>query len=403
MDDPAVAPAVGLSARRIVAGALYGLLAVALVPAYIVLAPASHWDDPAALVALAVLVVIADRHDVPLVSGVRFDAVVPLALITVALAGPLPALAIALLPILTGKKRVVRVGSLANAVGSATHVLIGALVLEAVAGTSGAIAIGPALFAIGLVMLLVNWAVVPAIYTPLWSGAPPRAMVRMLCDALPAATVMFALGAATVVLSEPAGVLALALFAAIAIVPQTALTYAARTRPVARLDPLTATRRYAHALSVQLGLRHAERRHVDAVVRTAAGRPATPDPLQYARVTLADPSAASCHAGHVSEWWDGSGGPAGLHGELVPLAARIFAVADTWSGLTADGTRRLSHAEALAELQTAAGTRFDPRVVAAAHAVLRQERATDHEQAMEPRLHHLRVPAPLRRALAAAD
>ena len=41
------------------------------------------------------------------------------------------------------------------------------------------------------------------------------------------------------------GVLALALFALIAVVPQTALTLAARTRPVAALDPLTATRRYA--------------------------------------------------------------------------------------------------------------------------------------------------------------
>ena len=50
---------------------------------------------------------------------------------------------------------------------------------------------------------------------------------------------------------------ALAIFALIAVLPQTALTIAGRTRPVASLDPLTATRRYSHALALHLGSREA--------------------------------------------------------------------------------------------------------------------------------------------------
>jgi hypothetical protein len=45
--------------------------------------------------------------------------------------------------------------------------------------------------------------------------------------------------------------------------------------------------------------------------------------------------------------------------------------------------------------------RLDPRVVRAAHAVVSQERLSPAVPAPEPRLHHLRVPEPLRRVLAA--
>ena len=52
-------------------------------------------------------------------------------------------------------------------------------------------------------------------------------------------------------------------------------------------------------------------------------------------------------------------------------------------------------------LDSAAGVRLDPRVVAAARAVVSQERLTAAEPAPEPRMHHLHVPERLRRALAA--
>jgi hypothetical protein len=177
--------------------------------------------------------------------------------------------------------------------------------------------------------------------------------------------------------------------------------YASLTRPVARLDPLTATRRYSQALALHLGLDRHERRHLVRVTELAFERRADAgDPIAYARQTIRDPSRASWEAGHVSEWWNGGGGPAGLRGPVTPVTSRIVAVADTWSALTAKGGPQLSHAEALLELENAAGTRFDPRVVQAAHAVVAEERVSETEPAPEPRLHTLHLPAQLRRAMA---
>src|SRR5215207_3343601 len=174
-----------------------------------------------------------------------------------------------------------------------------------------------------------------------------------------------------------------------------------RARPVASLDLLTATRRYAHALSLHLELDRGERRRLARVTELAFARRAEAgDPMAYARQVLRDPSRASWEAGHVGEWWNGGGGPAGLRGPVTPITARIVAVADTWSALTAKGGPQLSHAEALLELENAAGTRFDPRVVQAAHAVVAEERVSETEPAPEPRLHSLHLPAPLRRVMA---
>ena len=140
----------------------------------------------------------------------------------------------------------------------------------------------------------------------------------MLRDALPAGAAMAALGALTVVLSGSFGLLALALFALVAVLPQSALTFAARTRPVALLDPLTATCRYADAMAVHLRLGRAERRELGAVIRLAHARAVNGDPGQHLGHTVVDWSEVSCAAGHVTEWWNGAGGPAGLPGTIIP-------------------------------------------------------------------------------------
>ena len=73
---------------------------------------------------------------------------------------------------------------------------------------------------------------------------------------------------------------------------------------------------------------------------------------------------------HQTEWWDGSGQPAGLAGELIPQESRIL-------GLAADFQQRLAHyrstgnpenpdicaAQALAECQAQAGERWEPKLV----------------------------------------
>ncbi|MET0771400.1 MAG: HD domain-containing phosphohydrolase, partial [Solirubrobacteraceae bacterium] len=395
----------GVTTRARAGLAVHAAAALALIPAYILLAPDSDWSDPGLLAVLAALAIIAVRHDVPLPSGIAFDATVALALIAVALVGPLAAFAVIFPPIavnaLSGREQLLRAGNLANLAAYGWYTLAGGIVLTAADVEPGTTAAFLALCATGCVLLVVNFAVGPLIYATMWIGHPLRSVARMFPDGLPAGLAMTTLGALTVVLYEQVGLLALAVFALVAVLPQSALTFVARTRPVGQLDPLTATRRYAHALCMQLDVGGTDRRLVDDVVRTAHERGVSGDPAEHLGHAVVDWSEASCAAGHVTEWWNGAGGPAGLPGRLIPLPARIAAVAQTWASLTAEGSPRLSHVQALAHLESTAGVRLDPAVVKAVAAVIGQERASADVPAPEPRMHRLHVPAPVRRMLAA--
>ncbi|HEX8207728.1 MAG TPA: HD-GYP domain-containing protein [Solirubrobacteraceae bacterium] len=68
---------------------------------------------------------------------------------------------------------------------------------------------------------------------------------------------------------------------------------------------------------------------------------------------------------HHHERYDGGGYPSGLRGEQIPLEARIVAVADAFSAMTADRPYRdrMPMEEACAELERHAGTQFDPEIV----------------------------------------
>ena len=70
---------------------------------------------------------------------------------------------------------------------------------------------------------------------------------------------------------------------------------------------------------------------------------------------------------HHHERWDGSGYPDRLSGAEIPLAARVFAVADALDALTTDRPyRRAAGFEAAREeIRASAGSHFDPDVVAA--------------------------------------
>jgi HD-GYP domain-containing protein (c-di-GMP phosphodiesterase class II) len=69
-----------------------------------------------------------------------------------------------------------------------------------------------------------------------------------------------------------------------------------------------------------------------------------------------------CH----HEKWDGTGYPRGLKAEAIPLAARIFAVADVWDALNSARPYRPAWPEGkiLAYLRAQAGRQLDPQVVA---------------------------------------
>jgi HD-GYP domain-containing protein (c-di-GMP phosphodiesterase class II) len=69
---------------------------------------------------------------------------------------------------------------------------------------------------------------------------------------------------------------------------------------------------------------------------------------------------------HHHERVDGGGYPAGLRGDEIPMAARIFAVADSFDAMTSDRPYRdaMPVDRALAEIQSASGSQFDQVVVA---------------------------------------
>ena len=70
---------------------------------------------------------------------------------------------------------------------------------------------------------------------------------------------------------------------------------------------------------------------------------------------------------HHHEHYDGSGYPAGLAGEEIPLLARIIAVADTYDAILSDRPYRAAadHHRAVLEISRHAGRQFDGRIITA--------------------------------------
>jgi PAS domain S-box-containing protein len=82
-------------------------------------------------------------------------------------------------------------------------------------------------------------------------------------------------------------------------------------------------------------------------------------PIAYLRQALDIPY---CH----HERWDGTGYPRGLKGEQIPLAARVFSLADIWDALFAADRpyrRPLSVEDACTHIKGLAGTHLDPKVI----------------------------------------
>jgi HD-GYP domain-containing protein (c-di-GMP phosphodiesterase class II) len=71
------------------------------------------------------------------------------------------------------------------------------------------------------------------------------------------------------------------------------------------------------------------------------------------------------------ERWDGSGYPDGLAGSAIPLAARVFAVADVLDALTTDRPYRAASSLVTARqmITSESGAQFDPQVVQAFNSI----------------------------------
>jgi response regulator RpfG family c-di-GMP phosphodiesterase len=83
-------------------------------------------------------------------------------------------------------------------------------------------------------------------------------------------------------------------------------------------------------------------------------------PISYLRPAADIPY---CH----HEKWDGSGYPRGLAGDSIPLAARLFAVADVWDALTSDRPYRPAwpRDKVIAHIRDLSGSHLDPDAVEA--------------------------------------
>ncbi len=103
------------------------------------------------------------------------------------------------------------------------------------------------------------------------------------------------------------------------------------------------------------------RRHPELAVQMLQG-------IEYLRAALAIPR---CH----HEKWDGSGYPAGLVREQIPLEARLFAVVDVYDAITSVRPYRqpMPVQEARATIEAGSGSHFDPAVVDAFLALIDEE------------------------------
>jgi putative nucleotidyltransferase with HDIG domain len=115
-----------------------------------------------------------------------------------------------------------------------------------------------------------------------------------------------------------------------------------------------------------------------AVSSDILNKPAPLTPAEMAEVRLHPVVGATMlmHAGlHEEarwvrshhEWIDGSGYPVGLSGDQIPFESRIILVADAFEAMTSERpySAGIAVEDALAELESCAGSQFDPEVVEA--------------------------------------
>ena len=87
-------------------------------------------------------------------------------------------------------------------------------------------------------------------------------------------------------------------------------------------------------------------------------------------------TASEIAAAH-HERWDGAGYPNGLHGDEIPLAARIFSIIDAFDAMTTDRPYCAARPvdDALCEIEQQAGRQFDPHLVRVFIEMMRREQS----------------------------
>jgi hypothetical protein len=244
-------------------------------------------------------------------------------------------------------------------------------------------------------MLCVNFAVARGIIGVILNGERASALIREeLIRPAPATLGMIGAGVVTAFLYSHIGVLALAVFAVIVVIPQNVLPVLLRPRPVREVPYQRAVACYAKSIARVLGLDRATL----AVLEDSSTFldmnvfHAVPGRLRHSK--FEHWSTVQETLLFYREHWDAPGGSPGvLRGDLIPLTSRVLGVADVWARQTAAGSPELTHLQALRVLESRAGYHFDPGVVEAVAEVLEREQLGRYgDSAFVPHLHRMPLP-----------
>jgi putative nucleotidyltransferase with HDIG domain len=395
--------------------------------------------QPLHLVAfLFVLTVVGQRLIVPLGKGQLTGAFIALVL-TMSLLGPAPALAFGVGVIVASslRRRLPWELALNNIVTLATYPVVGAMIVrllvsdvhdpQNVASTRG-VSFALIVFAVFMVALVVNFGLIALHYRVTEDRSIVRQTRELFIPFLPGETAAAALAAILAVAYTNLGfsvllgaVLVLVIFqhltrallrseeradqlearsihlASLQLGVLTTLveTLALRDKTTAR--HAAAVARYARELAEEIGCSEAEQE----LVHTAGllhdiGKFALPDHILQAEV-LSDadwgvirrhPQDGATLVGRLDgygdvaeailyhhEHIDGSGYPAGLIGNEIPIASRIIAVCSTYDTLTARESYRstMTPQDAMTELRKVAGRQLDPELVMSFIAMLERK------------------------------
>lgn len=104
--------------------------------------------------------------------------------------------------------------------------------------------------------------------------------------------------------------------------------------------------------------------------------------------------AAEIALAHL-EFYDGTGYPRGLKGNMIPLGARILSIANALDAMLSDWPYRkaLPMSQARGEIQRCAGTQFDPKIVETFLTIPEKHWIELREKLASPFPRHLEFPA----------
>ena len=405
-----------------------GVLLLAATGAAVALSRSQDWHPLALVGLLLALALVAERIEFE-VRGQHLSASLVVLVLAMSLLGPAPAVALGLVVILPNSfgRRLSPSLWLGNLSAFAAFTLVGALIVRALVGDvhspqdhhlAGSVTFGLVVFGVFMVTNALNFAIIAA-DARVTQGLPLGRQTRELF--LPLQPGQMALGALTALLAIAYFHLGLSallglivvlllfqyLIAALLRSEDRAEQVDARSRQLATLQlgvlstlietlalrdrgtarHAAAVARYARDLAVEIGLDEAQQE----LVHTAGllhdiGKFVLPDRILHAEILSDDdwamirrhPQDGATLVGRLDgygpvadailyhhEHVDGSGYPAGLIGNEIPLSSRMLAICSAYDTLTSRDSYRspMTPQDAIAELRRVAGRQLDTELV----------------------------------------